>query len=109
VPGGAEVLTACDDGEPVGGACGGGFAIGGGDGYPGVPEPSSTPYGYGRGGGGERPLPECQNGIDGRSGADGFDGPGAQGPGTLSTAGWGGANAGRGQDGARKDTLERPQ
>jgi hypothetical protein len=101
VPGGTAVITSCDDGDSVGGAGGDGSASGGGDGYPGLPEPRSNPYGYGQGGGGERTMPECQNGIDGRSGTDGEDGLGAQGSGTLTVAGWTGLPGVDGKPGTR--------
>ncbi|WP_437648377.1 hypothetical protein [Sorangium sp. So ce362] len=96
VPGGPAVVSPCDGGTPsIGGKGGDGLANGAGDGDDGQPITTSDPS-DGRGGDGDVPGTNCEDGFFGIFGAQGTVGATGEGIGRITETGWEGDKAGDG-------------
>ncbi|AUX35798.1 MULTISPECIES: hypothetical protein [Sorangium] len=99
VPGGPAVVNQCDGGIPsIGGKGGDGLPDGAGDGDDGLPDATSDSS-DGRGGDGDVPGLNCEEGFDGTYGAYGVVGAAGQGIGRVTETGWVGDWAGDGTRG----------
>ncbi|KYF75434.1 hypothetical protein BE18_14100 [Sorangium cellulosum] len=96
VPGGPAVVNQCEGGIPsVGGKGGDGLPDGAGDGDDGQPYATSDPI-DGRGGAGDVPGINCEEGFYGIYGAPGAVGDPGEGIGRINDSGWEGDKAGDG-------------